>query len=60
LTSEGEAGVREEAEKFKQKGPKIDLIISSPFERTRQTAEIYAEVLGIKKEEIVFDERLKE
>lgn len=39
---------------------KIDIIISSPFIRTKETAEIVAEVIGIPKEKIVFDDRFVE
>ncbi len=42
------------------KKDKIDLIISSDFLRTRETAEIVADELGIKREQIIFDERLRE
>ncbi len=38
----------------------IDVIFSSPFQRTRETAGIIAERLGIPQEKIVFDERLRE
>jgi len=39
---------------------KIDIIISSPFDRTKQSAEIVSNSLGISKENIIFDERLIE
>ncbi len=39
---------------------KIDLIITSPLARTKETAYIVAENLGITKEKIVEDERLQE
>ncbi len=39
---------------------KFDLIYSSPLYRTKETAEIVAEKIGFPKENIVFDERLKE
>lgn len=39
---------------------KIDLIIASPFQRTRETAEIAAAQLGIAPDAIVYDERLGE
>jgi isoleucyl-tRNA synthetase len=42
------------------KGTHIDLIISSPILRTRETAEIAREKLGLKKEQLVIDERIKE
>lgn len=55
LTGKGVEGVREAAERLKKE--KVDLIFSSPIPRTRQTAEIIGERLGLK---INFDERLKE
>ena len=58
LTERGRAQVVEAAQKLK--GKKIDLIISSPFVRTTETAEIVAAELAIPKGEIIFDERLKE
>ncbi|MFA5888931.1 MAG: class I tRNA ligase family protein [Candidatus Paceibacterota bacterium] len=42
------------------KNKKIDIIISSPFVRTRETAEIIAEEMGIPKEEIIYDDLLGE
>ncbi|MCX6754655.1 MAG: class I tRNA ligase family protein [Candidatus Nomurabacteria bacterium] len=42
------------------KNQKIDLIISSPFVRTRETAELLADKIGFNKESIIFDERLHE
>ncbi|OHA20221.1 MAG: hypothetical protein A2836_02880 [Candidatus Taylorbacteria bacterium RIFCSPHIGHO2_01_FULL_45_63] len=41
-------------------GKKIDLIISSPFLRTKETAEIVADHIGFPKEKIIYDERLRE
>lgn len=57
LTEKGKRDVRESATRL---GKKIDLIIASPFVRTRESAEIAAEALGISKGDIVFDERLGE
>jgi len=53
---------REQAERTGEKlsSEKVDLIFSSPFTRTRETAEFIADKLGVPKEEIVFDERLRE
>ena len=52
---------REEAEatghKLKQK---IDVIFCSPFHRARETADIIAGVIGYPKDEILFDDRLRE
>lgn len=58
LTEAGRAGVQKSAEELRGKG--ITKIITSPFVRTRETAEIVAGVLGIPKESIVFDDRLRE
>jgi isoleucyl-tRNA synthetase len=41
-------------------GNKIDLIITSPLERTKETAHVVAEKLGIEKDKIIEDERLQE
>ncbi|MDB5194214.1 MAG: isoleucyl-tRNA synthetase, isoleucyl-tRNA synthetase [Parcubacteria group bacterium] len=42
------------------KGEKIDVIIASPFVRTRDTAALVAEHIGFDKDKIVFDDRLRE
>lgn len=42
------------------KDAKIDLIISSDFVRTRETTEILAEQLGLEKNQVVYDVRLRE
>jgi isoleucyl-tRNA synthetase len=39
---------------------KIDLIVSSPFVRTRETAQLIAEVLGMDKNEILYEDNLRE
>ncbi len=41
-------------------GEDVDLIIASPFTRTTQTAEIIAKGVGVNKEDIIFDERIRE
>lgn len=58
LTEVGVKQIKKVAKKI-QKG-KVDFIFASPLARTKQTAEIVAETLGIPKESIVFDDRLKE
>ncbi len=69
LTEKGEKQAREAGNKVKKilntevknnNGEKIDLIISSPFVRTRKTAENLAKSFSIKPEEIIFEEKLKE
>ena len=58
LTAEGEAQAKVSATELKAKN--IDVIISSPFTRTKETAQIFAKEFGIAEDEIVFDERLGE
>jgi isoleucyl-tRNA synthetase len=59
LTKEGREQARESAEKlFKE--AKIDLIITSPFLRTRETADIARRVFGLPETAVMADERLKE
>lgn len=42
------------------KGTNIDVVIASPFERTKRTAEIFCDELGIPRSSIIFDDRLRE
>jgi isoleucyl-tRNA synthetase len=58
LTEKG----REQAEKAAQglADKKIDLIITSPFERAKRTAQIVQKALGLKDEAVISDERLGE
>lgn len=58
LTEEGIQQAKDSAESLKDK--KIDLIICSPLLRTKMTAEIVADFIGYSKDQIVFDERLRE
>jgi isoleucyl-tRNA synthetase len=58
LTENGLVESRKAAEEMKKE--KINLIISSPFVRTRETAEIVAETLGLDKKDIVYDDRIAE
>lgn len=58
LTELGRKQAQKAGEKLSKAG--IDLIFSSPFTRTRETAEIIADKLGFPREKIVFDERLRE
>ncbi|PIR72126.1 MAG: hypothetical protein COU42_02260 [Candidatus Nealsonbacteria bacterium CG10_big_fil_rev_8_21_14_0_10_36_24] len=55
LTKKGKEQVKSVVEKFKAKN--VDLIYSSDFLRTCQTAEIVAKILGLK---IIFDKRLRD
>ena len=53
MTPKGKEQVKKSAEAFKNK--KIDIIVSSPFIRTKETAEIFADIVGFNKEKIIFD-----
>jgi|CXWL01.1.fsa_nt_gi isoleucyl-tRNA synthetase len=58
MTEKGIASVRQTAENLRKEN--INLIISSPFTRTVETARLVADTLGLKKESIILDERLRE
>ncbi|PIP87039.1 isoleucine--tRNA ligase [Candidatus Campbellbacteria bacterium CG22_combo_CG10-13_8_21_14_all_36_13] len=58
LTDNGREQVRKSLETLIPKN--IDIIITSPFVRTSETAEIAGEVLGISSENIIKDDRLIE
>lgn len=58
LTQKGKGEAARAAEVLKDK--KIDLIISSPFPRTKHTAEIVREALGISQSSVRTDELLSE
>ena len=58
LTENGKRQVIESAKKFS--GVRFDAIYSSPFQRTIETAEIFATELGLDKEKIIIDERIRE
>ena len=58
LTAQGKEETIAEAQKIKERN--IDVIISSPFLRTRQTAEIVAGEVGIPVGDIIYDERIRE
>jgi phosphohistidine phosphatase len=57
LTDEGRAKMKQEAKGMKKLGLAFDLIFTSPLVRTRQTAEIVAEVLSLE-DRIVITEAL--
>jgi isoleucyl-tRNA synthetase len=59
LTPEGKQVVRESAHKL-AKETKIDLIITSPMIRTRETADIVRSVFGLPESAVMVDERLHE
>ena len=58
LTEAGKKQATDSGQKLKKE--KIDLIISSPFTRTKETAEIARGELGLSEDKIIFDERLRE
>ncbi len=58
LTEKGRIQAKETAEKLKSK--KIDLIYVSPFVRTQETAKIVAEILGLKPNQVITEDRLHE
>jgi len=58
LTEKGRQEVLSSAEQLKEE--KFDIIIASDFIRTKETAELVAEKIGIAKEDIIFDPRLRE
>ncbi len=60
LTAKGRTEALESALKLKASGKKITKIYASDFRRTRETAEIVAEVFGIDPKTIVFDKRARE
>ena len=58
LTEKGKKQTLEFAQKLKDEG--IDIIFTSPFVRTKETAKIVAETLGLLEKDIYFDNRLVE
>ncbi|OHA81122.1 MAG: hypothetical protein A2675_00890 [Candidatus Yonathbacteria bacterium RIFCSPHIGHO2_01_FULL_51_10] len=58
LTDKGRAQVAHTAGELKKKH--IDLIISSDFVRTKETAELVAKEFGISLTDVIYDERLRE
>ncbi len=62
LTEKGRKEAVTAAKKlFKElKGKNIDIIFASDFERTRETAEIMAEILNVPKPKVIFDAAIRE
>ena len=58
LTPKGISQTKEAAEKLKKE--KINLIISSPFIRTKETAEMVADIIGLERKDIIYDEKIGE
>ena len=57
LTAEGHAKMRREAQTVKKILPRLDLIVTSPLVRAKQTAQIVADALNAEKR-LVEDERV--
>lgn len=62
LTPDGRFQVKEAADKLDSElgSSNIDVIVASPFVRTRETVTIMSEILGVPRSAIVFDDRLSE
>lgn len=58
LTQRGKSQVKEALNTIKEYD--IDLIVSSPFVRTKETSEIIRQALGLSEEKMIFDERIGE
>jgi len=58
LTEAGAAATRQEASRLRK--AKINLVIVSPFLRTRETAAIVQKILGLSDSAVMVDERLRE
>ena len=58
LTEKGKTEAARAVKELAARG--IDLIITSPFGRTKETAEIVAPLLGLSSEHVLFEERLGE
>ena len=58
LTEKGEKEVKATAKSLKDKH--IDYIVYSPLQRTKETAQLIADELGVPKEKLIHEERLRE
>ncbi len=58
LTTKGKAQVKASGRKLRKEN--IDIVVYSPLARTRETAEIVREALGLSRKECFADERLRE
>lgn len=59
LTESGRAQVLETAKGLKENGG-VDIIFTSPFARTRETAKILAKELGVSETHVLLEDRLRE
>ncbi|HPK41856.1 MAG TPA: histidine phosphatase family protein, partial [Candidatus Cloacimonadota bacterium] len=57
ITDKGKDQVRKTIENFQKSNIKIDLIVTSDLLRTKETAEMFSDVIGCP---IVYEERLRE
>ena len=57
LTEKGKEEVIESSKNFKEK---IDIVISSPFERAKETVEIFCKQIGFPLGKIIYDKRVQE
>ena len=57
LTEKGRGQVVENINAFNER---IDLVISSPYKRTRETTDLVLEKLNISKDEVLYDDRVRE
>ena len=57
LTEKGKMHILEKVDNFKEKP---DIIISSPFERAKKSAQIFCTKVGFPLEKIIYDERIRE
>src|SRR3989344_3319477 len=60
ITERGKNQVQEAALKFKVSHGHVDIIVASPFKRTRDSVAILAKTLGVSEKNVRFDERLGE
>lgn len=60
LTEKGRAQARETGQRILEQGLAVQQIVSSPLSRTKDTAEIIADIIGFDKKKIQLDQRLVE
>jgi phosphohistidine phosphatase len=58
LNERGKKDAPEMAKRLKERGVKVELLVSSPAKRARQTAKVFAEEYDVKKDDIVLVEEL--